>query len=108
MKKFIIILILGLTLSSCNDSTAPFTSGHFNEQQRKNVAERINQIETIGDTIIAYEEGNTLYYKTKKNQYYNAQITSGTDLVTINFFVYLITGVICIFIGIIFGMACQV
>lgn len=88
--KYILIILTVLLFSSCNTNPSPIESIESLKYNKK----QFNNIETIGDTIIAYTEGNQLYYKTNKGQYYNAQIITNTDTTIVTDLYFIISGVI--------------
>jgi ethanolamine ammonia-lyase large subunit len=96
MKKLIFILLVGLFTVSCDTAPAPLHVLNDNGQKNK----MIENVETIGDTIVSYEQDNIIYYKNNKGQYYSADITSGTDLTTVSALYYALTIVLMLIVGI--------
>lgn len=60
------------------------------------VTEATENQEKSGLLHIIYEDGNSIYYKNTKNQYYKAEILSGTDNITVSPFYYVISLIIII------------
>jgi hypothetical protein len=98
MKKLIFILLVGLFTVSCDTAPAPLHVLNTNGQKNK----MIENVETIGDTIVSYEQDNVLYYKNDKSQYYSASITSGTDLITVSILYYALSIVVMTMVGVFF------
>tara|TARA_R110000772_G_scaffold62241_4_gene140017 strand:- start:2430 stop:2747 length:318 start_codon:yes stop_codon:yes gene_type:complete len=98
MKKLIFILLVGLFTVSCDTAPAPLHVLNNNGQKNK----MIENVETIGDTIVSYEQDNVLYYKNDKGQYYSASITSGTDLTTVSALYYILTMILMFTVGLFF------
>lgn len=98
MKKILIILVLSLTFINCNDNPTPVDIK--NSKYSKEFIDKFEKIDTIGDTIIAYVEGNQIYYKDNKNRYYNAHIISNTTTSIVSDTFLIISVVLMILVGI--------
>lgn len=103
MKKILIILILSLTFISCDMENNPIES---NSTEYSAYKTQLDKIDTMGDTIVAYKEGNRIYYKDINNQYNRAYIESGTNsiIVAAGVFIPMLIIISVLIIGIIISI----
>lgn len=79
MKKLFILFII-IFYISCDTSPSNIDIEKFEIESK---VKDFENLQIKGDTITAYINNNTIYYKDYKGDYYYAEITSGTHLVPV-------------------------